>query len=522
VGVMGAQPLTGQPAGATPAAGGRLESAVARVLNEQPVAGLAVGVIRGGALSWFHGHGVADIAAGTPVDEDTVFRIGSITKTMTAIAVLQLCEQGLVELDAPASDYLRTYRLVPAKASFRPATLRHLLTHTAGVRAVRTPADLFRPVMGWGVRDGRPVPALAGYYRGGLHIDVEPGTRWAYSNHGFATLGQIVEDVSGLPFGRYLGERIFGPLGMDSTDLTRSARVRDRLATGYQLRSRGLVQVRDYENVPAGGGSVYSATRDMARYAAALLAGGAGQHGRVLRPETLARMFAPQYQPDPRIPGMGLGFFRDEIAGHRTVGHDGIWTGFHAALLLAPDDATGVVAFANTGPFSPVAAPGPVARAVLRTLLGLPDDTVRRDVAPQPQVWRELCGWYTPGPGILTDPQPRMLLAAGVEVVVRHGQLIIRGQLPIPAVRRGLRLHPDGGDPCAFRIGLPGGGPGTARLVFSRGPGGDVTALHADPHPMTLYKRAATGNPRLWVNGALAAGAAALAVRRRVHARHSA
>ena len=512
--VMRAHPLTGGPVSTAPGAGDRLRSAVGRVLNSQPAAGLAVAVVSGGNPAWFHGHGVADVAAGTPVDEDTVFRIGSVTKTMTAIAVMQLAEQGLVDLDAPASDYLRAFELVPARASFRPVTLRHLLTHTAGVRAVRTPSDLLRPVMGWGVRAGRPVPALAGYYRGGLHIDVEPGTRWAYSSHGFAALGQLVEDVSGVPFARYLRERIFAPLGMDSTDLTRSARVRARLATGYQVASRGLSPVTDYEMVPAGGGSVYSTARDLARYAAALLGGGANAHGAVLRPGTLARMFEPHYQPDPRIPGMGLGFFRDEAGGHRTVGHDGIWTGFHAAMLLAPDDGTGVVALANTGPFNPVAAPVPVAHAVLRCLLGLPEDTVRADVPAHPQTWHDLCGWYSLGPGVLTDPQPRMLVAAGAEVAVRRGQLIIRGQLPVPAVRRGLRLQPDGDDPDVFRIELPGRGAGTSRIVFSRGPAGEVTALHLAAQPITLHKRPGAGNPRLWVTGALAVGAAAVAVRR--------
>jgi len=141
-----------------------LAARVGEVLHHWPVAGLAVGVIRGGSLAWFHAHGLASIEAGTPVRADTVFRIASVTKTMTAIAVLQLCEQGLVDLDAPASQYLRAYRLVPARGSFRPATLRHLLTHTAGVRAARTATDLLRPVMGWGVRAGRPVPPLAAYY----------------------------------------------------------------------------------------------------------------------------------------------------------------------------------------------------------------------------------------------------------------------------------------------------------------------------------------------------------------------
>ena len=495
-----------------------LEARIGEVLNRWPVAGLAVGVVRDGSLAWFHGHGVADIEAGTPIDQDTVFRIGSVTKTITAIAVMQLQERGLVDLDAPARDYLRAYRLIPARPGFRPATLRHLLTHTAGVRAVRGPSDLLRPVLGWGTRAGRPVPPLAEYYRGGLHIDTEPGTRWAYSGHGFATLGQIVEDVSGIPFGRYLREHVFGPLGMDHSDLTRSGRVRPRLATGYQLRQRGLRAVTDREMVPAGGGSVYATTTDMARYAAALLGGGANEHGQVLRPATLAAMFEPSYQPDPRIPGMGLGFFRGQAGAHSTVSHDGIWPGFHSALVLAPGQGTGVVAFANTGPFSPLAAAGPVTSAVLRSLLGLPEDAVLTGVPEQPWAWGELCGWYSPGPGVLTDPQPRML-GPGAEIAVRRGQLIIRGLIPVPAVRRGLRLHPDGDDPYAFRINLPGFGSGTTSVVFSRDPGGHVTAMHLGVQPLTFHKRPGAQNPRPWAAGALAAGAVALAAghRHRAH-----
>ena len=498
-----------------------LDTRVAEVLHRWPVAGLAVGVVRGGSLAWFRGHGVADIESGAPVGKDTVFRIDSLTKTMTAVAVMQLWEQGLVDIDAPAGGYLRAYRLVPARASFRPVTLRHLLTHTAGVRAVRKPSDLLRPALGWGTRVGRPAPSLAGYYRGGLHVDVEPGTKWAYSNHGFATLGQIVEDVSGLPLGRYLRERVFGPLGMEHSDLVRSERVRPRLATGYTLGSRGLKAAADREIVPAGAGSVYSTTADMARYVAALLGGGANSRGAVLQSATLARMFEPHYQPDPRIPGMGLGFFRGEAGGHRTVGHDGIWNGFHAAMVLAPGEGIGVLAFANTGPFSPLGAPAPVANAVLRSLLGLPDDAVRTDVPEQPGAWGDLCGWYSLGPGVLTDPQPRML-GPGVEVVVRHGHLTIRGQIPVPAVRRGLRLYPDGDDPHAFRVELPGFGSGTSPVVFSREPGGDVTALHLGVQPLSFHKRPDARNPRPWVTGALtAAGVVALAVGHRRRARRA-
>jgi len=358
----------------------------------------------------------------------------------------------------------------------------------------------------------RPTPSLAEYYRGGLRADFEPGTKWAYSNHGFATLGQIVEDVSGLPLDRYLRERVFGPLGMTSSDLVRSERMRPRMATGYELRSGGLKAVTDYEVVPAGAGGAYSTTSDMARYASALLGGGANEHGSILRPETLAQMFEPHYQPDPRIPGMGLGFLRDTVGGHRTVGHDGIWKGFLSAVVLARDEGIGVLAFANTGSFNPRGAAVPVANAVLRLLLGLPDDTVRTDVPERPHVWRELCGWYSFGPGVLTDPQPRAM-GAGLEVVVRGDHLTIRGQTPVPAVRKGLRLYPDSDDPYAFRIDLSGLGTGTSSVVFSREPGGEVRALHLGFMPMSFQKRPNVRNPRSWVTGALAITTMAIAVR---------
>ena len=224
-----------------------------------------------------------------------MFRIGSITKTFTAIAVMQLWEHGLVDLDAPANDYLRTFRLIPAEPSFQP-TVRHLLTHTAGVGYWRRFSDLLQPGVGAGVR-ARASGALplAEYYRRGLPVEIEPGTKWAYSNHGFAALGQLVEDVSDRPLDRYLRERIFEPLGMDHTDLVRSERVRSRLPTGYVLRSRGLKPVADREVPTPGGGGIYSAAADVARHIAALQQMYAGKQDLVLKPETLASMFQPHF-----------------------------------------------------------------------------------------------------------------------------------------------------------------------------------------------------------------------------------
>jgi hypothetical protein len=139
---------------------------------------------------------------------------------------------------------------------------------------------------------------------------------------------------------------------------------------------------------------------------------------------------------------------------------------------------------------------------------------VRTDVPEHPEIWRDLCGGYSLGPGVLTDPQPRSS-GHGVEVVVRRDQLTIRGQTPVPAVRKGLRLHPKADDPHASRIGLSELKLGTSPVVFSRGPGGEVTALHFGVLPMSFQKRPDVRNPRPWISGALVAAATAIALRRR-------
>ena len=472
--------------------GEQVSLAIGKLLGRHPAVGLAVGVIRDGRLARFHGHGLADIASGARVTEDTAFRIGSITKTFTAIAVMQLAERGLVGLDEPAGDYLRAYSLIPARPGHRPPTLRQLLTHTAGLPQLLYPSRAFQPILGETVPYGQRVPALAEFYRGRLHLIAEPGTRHTYSNHGFATLGQIVQDVTGDPLSGYFREHIFGPLGMASTDLTRSGRVRSRLATGYALRPGGPRPVRDRDLVPIGAGAIYSTTRDMARYLAALLGGGSGERGQILRPEALASMFAPHYQPDPRLPGAGLGFFRHDLGGHLVAGHDGLVPGFSSQLSLAPHDGIGVVAFSN-GARSAMGWLGPEVNGILGRILGVPDPVIRADVPHHPEIWSDLCGWYS-FRGSLRDVQKWFV--AGAEVLVRRGQLTLRPLAPLPSLARGLPLHPDNaGDAYVFRIDLSSLGIGTSRVVFSRSPHAGVTAFHLDLNfdftPLSFDKRPA-------------------------------
>jgi CubicO group peptidase (beta-lactamase class C family) len=497
-----------------------LKAKVTEVLGRWPSAGLAAGVVCGGSLEWFLGHGVADIESKEPVTLDTVFRIGSITKTFTAIAVTRLCEQGLVDLDAPASTYLRSIQLVPAKASFRPATVRHLLTHTAGIGYWRRLSDVLQPGVGSGDRAGRSgAPRLAEYYRKGLPVEVEPGTKWVYSNHGFAVLGQIVEDVTGQPLDQYLRDHIFGPLGMEHTDLIRSGRVRPRLATGYVLRRGGLKPVADREVLTPGGSAMYSTPADMARYVAALLPGGIGEHRPVLKPASLASMFQPHFQPDPRLPGMGLAFESGEESGHKTVGKTGILSGFLSAMLLAPGDGIGVFVLSNTGGLSGRGAPAPLATALLRRVLGLPDQAIRTGILPRAEIWGELCGWYSPDPGPVTNLFTRALFGAGAEVVVHRGHLILKPLTPVPAMRRGLRLHPDDpDDPRMFRVEFPEYGMGL-HVAFGEKPATGTGTTRLLLEEMSFRKRPEFRNPRRWATGAAIAGGAIIATRHALHHR---
>jgi CubicO group peptidase (beta-lactamase class C family) len=462
------------------------------LLNRHPTVGFAVGLVHNGSLEYFYGHG-RDTVTRASVNQDTVFRIGSITKTFTAVAVMRLCEQGLIDLDAPANEYLRAFRLVPARSGLRPATVRHLLTHTSGVGEVAHASDLFRRLFGETVPMGQPVPPLARLYRGGLRVHAEPGTRFIYSDHGFTTLGQIVEDVTGQRLDRYLRDNVFSPLGMEHTDLVRSDRVRPRLATGYTVGSRGPKPVADYEVVTAAGGAAYSCTADMARFMAALLGGG----DPIVTSSTVAAMFDPQYRPDPRIPGIGLAFWRGNSGGHPVVEHGGIVPGFNSEMFLAPDDGVGVIAFSNGARGAMLWLPAEIS-SLLNHELGVPDPVIRTDVPQHPEIWPELCGWYRV-PARLTDARAREMVGAGVEVFVRRGRLMLRALSPVPAVYRGFPLHPDDEkDPYAFRIDFSRYGMGTGRIVFSREPGAGVTAVHFELLPVSAHKRTAMRHRLAW------------------------
>lgn len=486
-------------------------SLLVAAMRRHGLGGAAIAIVRKGEPPAFECVGMADRSTNRPVDPNTVFRIASVSKTMTAIGVMQLRDRGLLDLDEPVNKYLKTFTVEPPPGGAQ-VTCRHLLTHTAGIGEMPSVPDLVRKKV-WGMGPPRtPAADLAALYRGTLRPETVAGAKWAYANHGFAVLGQVVEDVSGEAFARYMHEHLFEPLRMNSTEYLRTDRTDDRLATGYHWVFGRFRAIKDYDVSLLGPGSVLSSLSDMATYAEWLLHGGAGADGDVLRRETLTEVMSPQYSVDPRIPGMGLAFFLDHHGTHRVAGHDGNNPGFASALLTAPDDGFAVVVLTNTATFVGAHL---LAGTVLRSLLGVADpatELAHTGVADQPHLWPELVGHYAPRRGFLTNLRSWQMTGGEVQVVVKRRRLVIRALSPLRRLRQGLELYPtDRRDPLLFAAEIDGL---VVPVAFVRDATGLVDRVVVGPAANAVYhRRPAVRSSRLRLR--LAAGAiAAVAFRR--------
>jgi CubicO group peptidase (beta-lactamase class C family) len=497
-----------------------LRQLVVSAVNRHALGGLAVGAVRGTELIDSCCLGTAD-ASGRPVDTDTVFQIASVSKTLTAVGLMQLHERGKFQLDDPIDDHLVSFRVRRGGSDWPAITFRHLLTHTAGIGEMPRVLDLIRP-RAWGmVRKRRPLPRLSELYRGEVVTEVPAGAKWAYANHGFAILGQLVEDISGQSLPEYMIEHVFDPLGMSNTDYLVSDRVMERMADGYQLRFDHLRQVPEMSLSILGAGAVRSSLADMGRYAAALINEGSNGDGSVLARESVAQMLEPQYRPDQRLPAMGLAFFLDQIGGHPVATHDGNVPGFNSSLVFAPRDGVAVIVLTNTGS---VLGAHLLAAAILRSLLGVPDPATqlpRPEVPHHPHLWQELCGFYRPAPGFLTNFRIWEIFGGEAQVTVRNKQLVLRTLGPLKSLRKGIPLHPvDGTDPLAFEVAVEGL---VVPVVFGRDDEGRVTRLSAGGQMfVTLQKRPSMiGYRRGLQVSAVAAGVGTVAMRRRASARRT-
>lgn len=300
-------------------------------LERENIAGAVVLVVKDGKILTAKGYGYSDVEKKVPVSVDaTLFRPGSISKLFTWTAVMQLVEQGKLDLDKDINNYLDFK--IPATFA-QPITLRNLMTHTPGfeeqIKDLITEDSSHISTLRQHLVDHMPERIYA------------PGTTPAYSNYGASLAGYIVERVSGQPFNDYVTEHIFKPLGMAHSTFAQPlpADLKPLMSNGYNTATGKAKPFEIIAEAPAGALSATAA--DLSRFMIAHLQNGKLDNAQILRPEKAQLMHSRQLGLVPQLNGMCLGFYEETRNGHRIIGHGGDTVYFHSDLHLVPDAGLG-------------------------------------------------------------------------------------------------------------------------------------------------------------------------------------
>lgn len=327
---------------------------VAEQMRLANIPGLAVGLARGGTVRLVQGYGYADIEKRRPVTVDTLFHIASITKTVTAAAIMQLADDGRLTLDEPVARHL-DFPLNNPNHPTAPITFRELLTHTSSLSDAKYYEIDFR-VRGQDATlslsdflKNYLVPTGSVYSSDKCFSKAMPGSTWDYSNVGYALLGYLASRIAAKDMRQQTRERIFAPLGMHDTHWRLSDTPKRRSATPYDVIDGVLKPLEPvgFPDWPVG--MLRSSVADFTRFVAASANGGAAQGVRILRSETMAQMLdmqTPIGLPD-WLTGQGLGWMASRLNGAVKPNHWGGDPGVFTAVYLDPASQAGVVLFSN-------------------------------------------------------------------------------------------------------------------------------------------------------------------------------
>lgn len=310
----------------------RLDSAVAALMTAEHIPGLTVAVAVDGAVRWERGYGYADLEQCVPATPATVYRLASVSKPVTAVAVLQLAEQGRLDLDAPIQRYVPAFPVKPY-----PVTARQLLSHLSGVRHYRGDEEL-------SVRAYPSLTAALAIFAGDS-LEHPPGARLTYTTYGYTLLGAAVEGAAGQPFVAYLRQHVFAPAGVTTVRDDAVGALIPHRARGYARDSSGVIHNAAFldASYKVPGGGLVSTAGDLARFAAAL------QAGRLVRPATFARMAAAVRTTDGKAQPYGQGLIVGEIAGivPGTVWHGGVQQGATSMVYWMPRERLALAVLTN-------------------------------------------------------------------------------------------------------------------------------------------------------------------------------
>jgi CubicO group peptidase (beta-lactamase class C family)/D-alanyl-D-alanine dipeptidase len=315
----------------------RLQQLIDHEMKDKGLPAVSVALVDDQDVIWTRGFGFADPDKQIAATPDTVYRVGSVSKLFTDIAVMQLVERGTLNLDAPVTTYLPDFK--PENPFNVPITLRHLMSHRAGL--VREP-----PVGHY--FDSHP-PSLAETVKSlnKTELVYAPGLRTKYSNAGLAVVGRVLEVVAKRPFVDVLQTNVIAPMGLQRSAFQPTPAILPNLAKAYMWTYFGKqFEAPTFQLGIAPAGSMYSNVTDLARFMSILFARGAvsgnGAPGAVLKPETLEAMWLPQFAPAGAKQGFGLGFNVSELQGQRRIGHNGAVYGFATSLQMFPDAKLGI------------------------------------------------------------------------------------------------------------------------------------------------------------------------------------
>ena len=296
-------------------------------LERSDIAGASVQVMKDGNILFQKGYGYADVKAKKAVDPvTTIFRLASISKLFTWVSVMQLEEQGKLNLDTDVNQYLD----FQIRAKFnRPITLRNLMTHTGGFEEVLDDIILTDSHKAVSLRDDL-------FHNQPLRL-FPPGEIPAYSNYGVGLASYIVQRASGEPFEQYVEEHIFAPLGMTHSSFHQPLEKRLEYTDSFGYRGNTTKPPVGFEIFnPVGAGGVSSTAADMGRFGQALLNGGELDGKRILKPETLAQMWTPQFRASDQLPPICMGFYQTWRNSLQWIGHEGDLIAFHSLFFVEP------------------------------------------------------------------------------------------------------------------------------------------------------------------------------------------
>lgn len=357
---------------------------------------LSIALVDDQKTVWSHGFGFQNRARTTPATADTVYRVGSVSKLFTDVAVMQLVERGRLSLDAPVTQYLPNFK--PADPFLRgPITLRHLMAHRSGLVREAPVGNYFD--------DDEPTLERTVDSLNQTTLVYPPGARTKYSNAAISVVGRVLEVQQKRPFAECLQADVLVPLGMTDSAFGRSPRTQAQLADAVMWTYHGReFPAPRFELGMAPAGSMYSTVSDLSKFISCLLAEGRTPDGMLLKPESVRQMLTPQFRkPDETWGGFGLGFILGKLDGHKRIGHGGAMYGFATELAVLPEAKLGVIVVTSRDvanslvtriadeslramlavqagkPVPKFATTEPLRSGVARTLAGLYRDTEQTD-----------------------------------------------------------------------------------------------------------------------------------------------